>query len=87
MSNEGLIALKVINGHGMTADERASLSPPTLAQLAIGKHVALTRAERDRMEDGLLASLVIGGNAVLDRGEIERFDTGLRFVVETAFRR
>ena len=77
MSDEGLIAAKVINGQPITAAERERLTPGLLVSLAIGRHLTLTPAERDRISEGPLSTLAISGIITLTRAERDRLSPGV----------
>jgi hypothetical protein len=59
---------------GLDETERSMLSPPLLAQLAIGGHIALTPCDRRRMPKTTLALLAIGGFIELTRYERDSFN-------------
>jgi hypothetical protein len=58
---------------GLSESERALVSPPLLAQLAIGRHITLTPSDRRRMPKTTLALLAIGGFIELTRYERDSF--------------
>ena len=60
---------KALGGNGLTEMERLQLSPPLLAQLAIGGHIHLWRTDRRRMSKSLLGHLAMCGCIELARTE------------------
>jgi len=58
---------------GLNENERALISPPLLAQLAVGRHISLTPSDRRRLPKTTLALLAIGGFIELTRYERDSF--------------
>jgi len=60
---------KAIAGRGLTESERLQLTPPLLAQLAVGGYLDLWVTDRRRMSKIMLAHLAICGCIELTRTE------------------
>jgi hypothetical protein len=75
MNNDGMIALKIMEKIKVTPEERASLSPPMLMTLVIGRYIVLNDSERDKMPAPSLVQLTIDG--FIRPTRLERDNSGI----------
>jgi hypothetical protein len=66
------IALRIVTGESIAAEDRARLTPPLLALLAAGGHVELTQVERYRLPMSTLFALAAARVITLSRRERDR---------------